>query len=108
MKTILTLMALASLTIASLAYTPEPGSPIRATICNAMRIAIAKYYGGALQQDALRGRQFIISNIDVEGDAAIFEGHGENDAYLGNRIAAHLACGENGWYVVKLQVGEPR
>jgi hypothetical protein len=83
----------------ALAYTPEPASPDRAAICNAVRLYIATRCTGSLQRDALNMCRFVVSAIDIESDGAAFIARGENASYLGRTIMAHLIENQEGWWV---------
>ena len=86
------------------AYTPRPGDPDRAAICNAVRLAIANDYGGQLQSDALHGRQFVIAVIDISSDTAVFSARGDNGAYAMRTIKAILRQNAQGWSVEKISI----
>jgi hypothetical protein len=85
------------------AYTPRPGDPNRAAICDAVRLAIATNYGGQLRSDALHGRQFVIGLIDISSDRAVFSARGENGAYARRTINAILRQNEQGWWVEQIR-----
>ena len=86
------------------AYTPRPGDPDRAAICDAVRLAIANKYGGQLQSDALHGRQFVIGYIDISYDKAEFSARGDNGAYARRTIHAFLRQNAQGWWVEQIWI----
>jgi hypothetical protein len=103
-KSILMLSIAGLMATTGWAYTPRPGDPDRAAICNAVRLAIANNYGGQLQSDALHGRQFVIGVIDISSDTAVFSARGENGAYAGRTIYANLRQNAQGWWVDQIRI----
>jgi hypothetical protein len=104
-KKIVTIMTVAAFALAigtAQAYEPTPGSLERDAICNSVRLALAENEHGSLQRDALHGARFIIEGLDVENMDAVFVAHGENGAYLGRQIWAHLRCVPGGWVVLAM------
>jgi len=103
-KSILMLSIAGLMATTGWAYTPRPGDPDRAAICDAVRLAIANNYGGQFKSDALHGRQFVIGVIDISYDRAEFSARGENGAYAGRTINAVLHQNAQGWWVEQIRI----